>query len=306
MTPPAPGACTCIIRVGFPPLDQPLGLLAWFVDAHTGRMFAYPVGGARGASALTTVCFLAALTMLWRQRRREVLVMCLGCFGLALLAAAVQKYPYGTGTRLMLYLSPLICLMAGLGAAGLLARLSASRHRHGVAAALASLLLVAVAGLTRDLTQPHKTPHDREKREFDRWFWQAQAYRGEVVCTLTDLQLDFYADRLAYHSAVYRCNQKIYSPRHAVGANPRWGQVSQQRPLRCVIPNPPDCSPNPQMLADWLRDMEARYRLTAKHSYEVNAGAGTVYSQRYDVYEFVPHGQSTAVAGRSPGGSPPR
>ncbi|HEV3121037.1 MAG TPA: hypothetical protein VGY53_04005, partial [Isosphaeraceae bacterium] len=48
----------------FPPLAKPVKFLLWLAEAHTGRMFAYPLGGAQGSSTFTTLCFLVALVVL--------------------------------------------------------------------------------------------------------------------------------------------------------------------------------------------------------------------------------------------------
>ena len=45
----------------FPPLGEPVKLVCWLAEAHTGRMFAYPFGEARGGSSFTTLCFVVAL-----------------------------------------------------------------------------------------------------------------------------------------------------------------------------------------------------------------------------------------------------
>src|SRR5262249_39579773 len=106
----------------FPPILEPLKLLVWLIDAHTSHMFSYPVGGALGARTATSLCFLAALVVLWRRGRRALLALCVAPFGLALAASSLGRYPYGGAARTMLFLAPMICLLAGLGASALLAR----------------------------------------------------------------------------------------------------------------------------------------------------------------------------------------
>src|SRR5438094_380217 len=57
------------------------------------------------------------------SRRRQVawLILCGAPLLLNLLAAALHRYPYGAG-RLSQHLAPGLCLLAGLGAAALIAR----------------------------------------------------------------------------------------------------------------------------------------------------------------------------------------
>ena len=52
------------------------------------------------------------------RRGHGAMLACLTVpFGLAFLAAAVGRYPYGTEARLMQFAAPSICLLSGLGAA---------------------------------------------------------------------------------------------------------------------------------------------------------------------------------------------
>ena len=75
----------------FPPLTEPVKLAGWLAEAHTGRMFAYPFGEARGGSSLTTLCFIVALVALWRRRQFALIVLALGPF-------APRVYGVGTGS----------------------------------------------------------------------------------------------------------------------------------------------------------------------------------------------------------------
>ena len=44
----------------FPPLQSPLKLVGWLIQAHTGHMFSYPVGDKNGGSSITALCFAVA------------------------------------------------------------------------------------------------------------------------------------------------------------------------------------------------------------------------------------------------------
>ena len=101
----------------FPPLRDPRALAGWLVSAHTGSAFAYPGGGARGASTATFLAFLAGAIVLVRRGDGAIAACLTAPFGLALLAAALHRYPYGSEARLMQFAAPSICLLAGLGAA---------------------------------------------------------------------------------------------------------------------------------------------------------------------------------------------
>ena len=109
-------------------MSRPLRPGVWFLETHTSRMFAYPVGEAHGGSALTTV--------LRRDRRTGPLASRASGTILGLLLVATRpgiagrrlgRYPYGGSARTMQHIAPSICLLAGLGAARLIGTDRAAR-----------------------------------------------------------------------------------------------------------------------------------------------------------------------------------
>jgi 4-amino-4-deoxy-L-arabinose transferase-like glycosyltransferase len=141
---------------GFPPPPGP-ALTKWLLEAHTGQMFAYPVGAAGGGSAATVLLFLAGAGHFWATRRRPLLVLCAAPFALGLVAAALHRYPYGASCRLSQHVAPAVCLAAGAGAAALLGRLrSAERRRRWVAGVCGLLVLVGAGGMVRDALKPYR------------------------------------------------------------------------------------------------------------------------------------------------------
>jgi hypothetical protein len=243
----------------FAPLDSPVRLLRWLVDVHTGTMFAYPGGGRGGHSAAT---FLAAATgsiWLWRRGHRGVMVMLLAPFALALVAAILRRYPYGVEARQMQFVAPAICLLSGLGGDWVLQVIPWPRTRRVLAAAaLASLAGFALPSVESDLNRPYRFLYDHQSREFARRFWPEQARAAELACLCADFGVD---DRHAHHlrTALYLCNQWIYSPQRRHGAGPRWELVSSRRPLRCVLYN--ETSRESSRVAAWLTAMERSFEL---------------------------------------------
>jgi Dolichyl-phosphate-mannose-protein mannosyltransferase len=149
----------------FPPA-QPVALLTWLCQVHTGNMFAYPIGGHHGGSTLTFVLCCAGACQLWRQRRGELLALAIVPFVLTMLAAAVQRYPYGGSARVAQHLAPGICVLAGTGLAALLQRLPSLRSQRGCSlAACCCLALLGVGGVVRDLLKPYKTDDHRLVRQ---------------------------------------------------------------------------------------------------------------------------------------------
>jgi hypothetical protein len=286
----------------FPPLDSPMRLLRWVVAVHTGTMFAYPGGGRGGSSTPTLLAVVAGSIWLWRRRRRGAVVMLLVPFALALGAAVLRRYPYGVEARQMQFLAPAICLLAGLGAAWLLHVLPGSRVRSGLAAL--ALVVLAGCGLTAlagDLARPYRFPYDHETRGFARRFWPEQARTAELACLCADFGVD---NRRSHHlrTALYLCNQWIYSPQRRQHGGPSWELISARRPLRAMLFN--ETSPEDPQVAQWLATMQRSFDLRRTLSIE-SAGEGARLGkegERVVIFEFVPRAglrlEAPAVAGQ--------
>jgi hypothetical protein len=276
----------------FPPLGEPVKLVSWFAEAHTGRMFAYPFGEARGGSSFTTICFVVALVSLWRRREKALVVLAIAPFGLAFVASALGRYPYGGSARTMIFAAPTICLYSGVGLAAMIAMLRRTASRRW--AFRVSVLGMAAAGVVMlglKLIYPYKSIADVNSRAFAQTFWTEKAYGSELVCVKSDLGLGFNDRNWSFfRSALYLCNQKIYSPRHKVGATVNWESVSADRPLRCVLYN--EWPENNRECSAWLAEMTERFAVRNCESFVVNQSThrddGTDVEDRYTVYEFVP------------------
>jgi hypothetical protein len=287
----------------FPPRDGPLALGRWLVTTHTGNLFAYPCGAARGASTLTFALCVVAVAALWRRGRAPVLAVCLMPFGLGLVAAALRRYPYGGAahggsTRFMQYLAPSICLLAGLGAATALQRLPGRRRRRRLLrVGLVGLAAVGVVPLLQDLAHPYRSAQARQSRRFARRFWPALARDAEVACLRWDLGVGAW-DSIHLDLPVALCNQAICSPPRRRGGGPRRGAVTPRRPLRCVL-----CDARPEeqpAVAAWLESMRPRYDLRRSEAIvvEMAAPGAPRRPQRYLVFEFVPKSRPEIAAGR--------
>lgn len=141
-------------RDAFPPLAQPWWLPWWLLQVHTGMMLAYPQGGHNfGSTATALLVVVGAIAMGRRRARRPLLAMLLMPLALAMVAAALRKYPYGTSTRIMLYMAPAFCLLAAEGMMAVLKRLRRPRRGSVVVAGL--LTLIPLGGMVRDVIRPY-------------------------------------------------------------------------------------------------------------------------------------------------------
>ncbi|HEV3338784.1 MAG TPA: hypothetical protein VG125_00460 [Pirellulales bacterium] len=290
-------------RDHLPSLASPLELLIWFFKTHTGDLLAIPLGGERGASTISFLFVAAGILSLARNRRHRLLALCLAPAGLNLVAAMLGRFPYGGHVKFSQYLAPAICLLLGIGVAALISVSrggSAARLRH-VRIALVILALIPAGTMARDFICPYKSPTDVRYRDFARWFWPSAQFAGEVACLHTDLGLEF-APGTFHHlgwSAMYVCNQRIYSPRHRSGRPVDWGRVGADWPLCCVEYRAEVYPYDEAAQQAWLDSMGERYDLVS-----CNELPSPVYAQRGGIllcsdklilYKFVPRG---AVASR--------
>jgi hypothetical protein len=276
----------------FPPLSSPLTLAGWLAKVHTGSMFAYPCGGERGASSLTVLLFAVGAGTLWIRGRKEIVLICLASFGLALVAAAIKRYPYGgvahgSPARVMQYVAPSICLLAGLGSAALVGYFRRPRVRRWVLRS--SLLVLAAIGilpLVAEAHHPFRSIHAQRARQFARQFWPDFDHDAEPVCLRWDLGLGAW-DSTNLNVAVYLCNQMIYAPHRWQRWEPRWQAVSEDRPLRCVLSLE---DPAERSVAGWLAAMKENYRLRQCRQVVVDMAGpkANPRTENYFVYEFVP------------------
>ncbi len=276
----------------FPPTESLGALVRWLAAAHTGAMLAHPAGGDHGGSIATALLCLVGVGVLVRRRQRALLLMLLVPWGLNLAAAAMHRYPYGGHVRLAMHLAPSVCLLAGVGLATTLARLG-TPHGTGRRAtgALVVLAALGVGTMLRDVARPARSENDLRARAFAQWFWVAKACDAELVCARTDLQLPFtHNPLLEGDEAIYYCNQRIYSPRHARGLPPQWDRLSPTWPLRCAWFRVPWLPLDQEALDRWLAEMQTQYRLVRRESYPLPVfnKRGLESANSVEVFDFVP------------------
>jgi hypothetical protein len=290
-------------KSAFPPLDQPLALLVWLVQTHSGRMLAYPLGSQNAGSAGTLLLCLVGLAMLWRQRRRDVIALCLAPLAMGLLAAALRRYPYGDSTRTMQYVAPAACLLAGLGLATLIAWAPVERRqRHALAASLSLLALLGGGLLCKDLVQPYKHPRDDVNRQFARWFWRDNAVGAEVACAERDLGLEIDQIGRTCSSPEYFCNQRIYSRHSGRREEPHWARITNDHPLRVVLHMVEGDRRDDRALDAWLADLQTRRQLALAgvDRYRLNVGTGEMHGRLIEVFQLVPRNSLQASQPLSP------
>jgi hypothetical protein len=288
-------------KAAFPPLDDPRELARWLLKVHTGSMLAYPCGGENGASSLTLLLLALGTVLFWFRGNRVVLLNLLAPFGLALVAAAVKRYPYGgvadgSPARVMQYLVPSICLLAGLGGAALLALVRDSRRRvRAICAVLVLLASVGFVPVAAESLHPFRSVHAQRARQFARQFWPMITQRAEPVCLRWDLGLGEW-NSTSLNVAIYLCNQMIYSPLRRHGGKASWQNLSGERPLRCVLAL---ADPEEPRFAGWLQTMKRSYQLRESRSLVVNMAepGARPRTENYFIFDFVPRDAEPAPRG---------
>jgi len=288
-------------RDRFPPLTQPGQLLVWLLDTHVGRMMAYPIGGEHGGSVITFLCVCGGVVVLLKRRQRKLLALLLMPFALNLVAAALERYPYGGSARVAQHLAPAICLLAGMGAAAWMARARDPEvQRKRLVFTLAGLVIFGVGFMVRDLVHPYKTEYDARIRDVARCIWTSDAI---TVCLGQDLDEDFAVDAMnatQVAEAQYLANRRIYGEAVSSGVDgPLLAKVSADRPLRCVTFSLPDLPRDREAVAEWLERMQRRYDWTGYVAHDVPSyyRRDLGGKERFEIYEFVPKStESPAVA----------
>ena len=231
------------------------------------------------------------------QRPRDVLALCLAPFVVALVAAALRRYPYGGVThgspaRIMQFLAPSICLLAGIGLANEAATLPRSGLRpRMLRLGVILLVLVGIVPLAVEARHPYRAIQAERARAF------AQATSGPISLARCvrgpsglrwDLGLGKW-DSTDLNVAVYLCNQRIYSPARVSDRVLHSELVSAERPLRCVesLAHADD-----RQVAAWLETMQTRYDLHSRREIAVDTAesrAPTEIRRRYVAsMEFTP------------------
>jgi hypothetical protein len=295
-----------------PSLSSPLSFAWWMLVVHAGDLMAIPIGGERGASTLSFVMCLIGVAAVVRARRTVLLGLCLTPAVLNIVAAILGRYPYGGHVKFSQYLAPAICMMLGIGGAALIKRRQAAQAAlashplpvgglgRALTAGLAFCALIAVSTIARDFASPYKSRTDLRYRDFARWFWFNMEFAGEAVCLKSDLGEDFAPGtfRDLGWSAMYLCNQRIYSPRHARGDPPRLERVSDEWPLRCVQFKAEVYRYDQAAFEQWLSDMQSRWDLVSRDTFPFpcydQKGRNLLCVDAVEVYKFVPKRNATA------------
>ncbi|MBK8913972.1 MAG: glycosyltransferase family 39 protein [Phycisphaerales bacterium] len=148
----------------FPPIRKPWLLPWWLISTHVGNLVAYPVGAKNGGSILTATLIVIGAVRLWRTNR-PLLVLLLSALPFNLVAAALEKYPYGSTVRTSMYLAPSFCLLAGVGLlTALRAWLRPAARRRGVQLAAMGLCAIAPVLIVMDAITPYKKRANFEAR----------------------------------------------------------------------------------------------------------------------------------------------
>ncbi|MEZ6143772.1 MAG: hypothetical protein R3B84_24670 [Zavarzinella sp.] len=147
------------------PTGNALQILFWLVRMTTGELAAYPLGSQNGGSIFTVIVCGIGWWGLRQQRQFGYLLLLTVPFVLHILAAFLQKYPYGAA-RLSMHLAPVFCLLLGFGWLKIISTWVTAPHRLRFAYLnIIVLVLIGVGGTTLALV--------KTQREFDSGWYQS-------------------------------------------------------------------------------------------------------------------------------------
>jgi hypothetical protein len=119
-------------------------------------MFAYPQGGKPPGSIVTLVFFVIG-AIAARRTRRFLFWLLLLPFVFNLAAAGIEAYPYGDPERVMHYLAPAICWLAGLGLHSIFqSTIIADRRPLARRIAVIVFAVFAIATTVESVVKPYK------------------------------------------------------------------------------------------------------------------------------------------------------
>ena len=162
-------------------------------------------------------------------------------FGMALAAAAMQTLPLRRRRERVARAGHAIpgasiCLLAGLGAAALLASSAILGVGCGFFAWSCSCSRRSgVIPLAAEAFHPYRSIHAQRARQFARRFWPEFVRRCRAGLPAVGPRMGEW-DSTNLNVAVYLCNQMIYSPQRRERREFGWRPVSANCPLRCVLP----------------------------------------------------------------------
>lgn len=281
---------TAYWKEGFPPgLAEPGKLLFWVWDVGTSAMFAVPFGGERSGSVLSTAFFVAGMIALWKGNRRLMPWIAVGILGLAVVAAALRRYPFGVHPRMVQYFAPMVAVGVGAGVAWFFelvtSRVSERVQRGIVRSSVAGLAVISAVIVARDIARPYQSRYDEVHRGFAAWFWNER--KGEtIVCLSNNLPTGLFTGD---YLAAYRCYRALSMPAQRREAVYRSEAELPKARLKCVAFHLEEWPLNQEVYDAWMKRMEERYRFLGRTVLRVDLrGAPDPLTGCYDVFEFEP------------------
>jgi hypothetical protein len=275
-------------RNSFPPsLAEPGKLVPWLAEAHAGEALAYPIGAKKLCSTPQLLLAIIGAVVLVRRRQGMAVNATLGMLALALVAAALRKYPYAHGERLQQYWAPSACLLIGTGFAVAVERLrSAVTQRRLMRVACGGLVLLAAVSVGQSIVRPYKHRWDREHQLFARWFWRYAAGDTPMICISGDLRRQLY---LRFYESPYLVGREMNRPDVPfAGGQDRFASIPPGATIDCVAYQQEGHTYDEEAYQEWMADMLRSYKPVGKRSYRVMIDDKPGKTAHYHVWRFRP------------------
>ena len=278
---------------GYLPVSEPWRIPLWIVDVFSSHLLSYPLGGSNGASTFSLIAFLIGCGCFWKNGDKKFLVMLAGVIGLAFIASAMQRYPFGGHARLMQYFAPLACLLIGSGFAVMIHQLWPDRLQPSVIRISMGLLLaIGLTILIQDVRNPYKESYDQEHREFTEQLWKNNHADRPLYCLMDSEEFP-----TTWSKFYYRCQQQIVTGGKYQKFPPR-NQLVHAQTYQAVVWYRDRSRKG--VLSDWHTRLKKSFDVTDRKLYPIDFGEEKAW---YEVLTLRPRRQNTKeirTARRSP------
>lgn len=200
----------------FPPWDKPWLVPWWLIKTHTGKLLEYPAGDKNFASTGTTILCITGIVFLWKNSGKRLLTLLLMPLLILFTLASLKIYPYGGHVRIMLFLAPVFCTLAGIGISELILKTNPRHHNAFGILAATLLIAVAIASITQSMLDKQTqlngnsiadlvdyVAHNARDNDMIVVFNDTNCYDGPGIKILFELHMKTkLGDRPLWHSAM--------------------------------------------------------------------------------------------------------
>jgi len=268
---------------GFVPLNRPWMIPVWFLKVCTSYCFEFPFGGDNGSATLPFLGLVVGCVFFFKRRHSQIVMLGGGVLLLALIASAMQRYPFGGHARLMQYTAPLACLYIGLGFVEILqiCRPIKLRKQYAILS-LGVLATIPMVVSMRDIIKPYKRIHYQQHREIAHRLWNTSKPEDPLYCLMESPD---YAP--TWEHFPYRCSQ-IMETQGDFLTLPAREDLDPSATYRAVVWY--RIRDAKKSFPRWKKDLEQQFVVDEQETLTINAAE---YTETFVILNLQPRSQYT-------------